>query len=110
MGRKKISRRQGFSFNDIPRRSLRPGAKASPGDSAGRLKDRDLIFEAFWQSLIDRDIDSFKEILRNHLEAVNKRAFARRSKTSRRTLHRILAPGGNPTLKSISNIIHALYG
>ena len=75
-----------------------------------RLQDQELVFRAFWQCLIDKDIESFKEILRGHLDAVNKGSLAKRSKTSRRTLHRILSPEGNPTLKSISNVIHALYG
>lgn len=97
-------------MGNIPVRKLRPQAKVYRATSARRLKDQELVFRAFWECLVEQDIDSFKEILRSHLEAVNKRQFAKKSRTSRRTLHRILSPEGNPTLKNISSIIHALYG
>jgi DNA-binding phage protein len=110
MPKKTTSKKRNFSLSDIPVRKLRTGAKVCRVSSASRLKDSELVFRAFWQCLVEQDIESFKEILRNHLEAVNKQQFAKRSKTSRRTLHRILSPEGNPTLKNISSIIHALYG
>lgn len=104
------SKKQKFSLNDIPLRKLKPGAKVHKVSSANRLKDQELVFKAFWQCLVEEDIESFKEILRTHLEAVHKGQLAKKSKTSRRTLHRILSPEGNPTLKNISSVIHALYG
>jgi DNA-binding phage protein len=99
-----------LSLNDIPIRRLKTGARTVKTSSAKRLQDQELVFRAFWRCLIDKDIESFKEILRSNLDAVNKGSLAKKSKTSRRTLHRILSPEGNPTLKSISNVIHALYG
>ncbi len=110
MTKKMTSRKQEFSLSDIPVRKLKPGAKVRKASSTTRLKDQELVFKAFWQCLVEQDIESFKEILRGHLEAVNKQQLAKQSKTSRRTLHRILSPEGNPTLKNISNVIHALYG
>jgi DNA-binding phage protein len=110
MPRKMTLRKRGFSLSNIPVRRLNPRAKVTRVSSASRLKDQELVFQAFWQCLVEQDIESFKEILRGHLEAVNKGQLAKKSKTSRRTLHRILSPQGNPTLKNISNLIHALYG
>lgn len=110
MTKKMTLKKRGFSFNDIPTRSLKPGVKIKRVSSARRLKNEELVFKAFWQCMVDKDISSFKEILRSHLEAVNKEQFAKISRTSKRTLHRILSPDGNPTLKNISNVIHALYG
>ena len=110
MTKRMTSKKREFSLNDTPIRKLKPGAKVCKVTSANRLKDQDLAFQAFWQCLVEQDTESFKEILRSHLEAVNKEQFAKRSKTSRRTLHRILSPEGNPTLKNISSVIHALYG
>lgn len=110
MLKKMTSKKQEFSFNDTPVRKLKQKAKVTRVSSANRLKDQELVFQAFWQCLVERDIESFKEILRGHLETVNKGRLAKKAKTSRRTLHRILSPQGNPTLKSISNLIHALYG
>ena len=110
MTKRMTSKKREFSLNDTPIRSLKTGAKTHKVSSAKRLKDKELVFHAFWQCLVEKDIESFKEILRRHLEAVNKGQLSKKSKTSRRTLHRILSPEGNPTLKNISNIIHALYG
>jgi DNA-binding phage protein len=110
MPKKATSKKRELSLSDIPIRRLKAGAGTVKTSSAKRLQDQELVFRAFWQCLVDKDIDSFKEILRGHLDAVSKESLAKRSKTSRRTLHRILSPEGNPTLKSISNVIHALYG
>ncbi len=110
MSKRTTSKKKEFSLRDIPIRKLKAGAKIHKVSSAKRLKDQKLVFLAFWQCLVEQDIESFKEILRAHLEAVNKEQFAKKSKTSRRTLHRILSPEGNPTLKNISSVLHALYG
>ena len=110
MTKKMTSKKREFSLNDIPVRKLKSDAKVHKVSSASRLKDQELAFKAFWQCLVEQDIESFKEVLRGHLEAINKEKFARKSKTSKRTLHRILSPEGNPTLKKISSVIHALYG
>jgi DNA-binding phage protein len=110
MPKKATSKKRELSLNDIPMRRLKPAASVVKANSSRRLQDQELVFRAFWQCLVEQDIESFKEILRGHLDAVNKKKFAGKSQTSRRTLHRILSPEGNPTLKSISNVIHALYG
>lgn len=110
MARKRIPRKRGFSLKDTPIRKLDSKAKVFRVRSASRLVDQELVFRAFWRRLVEQDLESFKEVLRAHLEAVNKGRLAKRSRTSRRTLYRLLSPQGNPALKSISNVIHALYG
>jgi DNA-binding phage protein len=110
MTRKTISKERSFSFSDMPVLKLRREAKVKVIGSAARLKDQELVFNALWQCLVDQDIESFKDVLRGHLEAVNKQKLSKKAKTSRRTLHRILSAEGNPTLKSISKIISAMYG
>lgn len=110
MTKRMTLREREFSLSDTPVRSLKVGARVKRVRAASRLKDEELVFRAFWQCLVEKDLESFKEILRSHLEATNKKEFAKLSKTSRRTLHRILSPAGNPTLRNISNVIHALYG
>jgi DNA-binding phage protein len=110
MTKKVTLRKRAFSLSDIPQRKLRAGVKAIRVNSAARLKDQELIFRALWECLVEEDLESFKEVLRGHLDVVNKQQLAQRSKTSRRTLHRILSPEGNPTLKNISSVLHALYG
>ncbi len=110
MTKRKTSKKREFSLSDTPQRRLKAGSKTIRVNSAARLRDQELIFRALWECLVEEDIESFKEVLRGHLDAVNKQQLVKRSKTSRRTLYRILSPEGNPTLKSISSVIHALYG
>jgi DNA-binding phage protein len=109
MTKKTTSKKRDFYLSNIPTRRLRSTAKVRRVNSTKRLQDQDLIFRALWQCLIEQDLESFKDILRGHVDAVNKGQLAKRSKTSLRTLHRILSPEGNPTLRNISNVLHALY-
>jgi probable addiction module antidote protein len=104
------SKKLGFCLNDIPQRKLKADADVLSVSSAARLRDQQLIFKALWQCLVEQDIEAFKEVLRGHIEAVNKKELAKRSKTSRRTIYRVLSREGNPTLKSVAKVIHALYG
>ncbi len=98
----------------LPKNTPPTKGKSSEGlisiNPAKRLKDKDLIFKALWQCLIENDVESFKDILRGHLEALSKERLAEKSSTSRRTIYRILSPEGNPTLKNISKVLNALYG
>ena len=110
MTRRTTSKKRSFSFSDMPVLKLRHDAKLKTVSSAARLKEQELVFNALWQCLVDQDIESFKDVLRGHLDAVNKQKLSKKAKTSRRTLHRLLSPEGNPTLKSISKVISAMYG
>ena len=110
MTKKATSIKRNFSLKDIPQRRLKADADVISVSSAKRLLDQELIFKALWQCLVEQDVEAFKDVLRGHLEAVNKKELAKRSRTSRRTLHRILSKEGNPTLESVSKVIHALYG
>ena len=109
MTKKATSKKRKFSLSDIPLRRIKAGVRTQRVSSASRLKEQELIFRALWQCLVEQDIASVKEVLRGHLEALNKQQLAKKSKISRRTIHRILSSEGNPTLKSISQVIHAMY-
>jgi len=58
--------------------------------------------------LTENDVEGFKEILKAHLETLNKEEIIKETGLSRRTLFRMLSPDGNPTLKNISAIINKL--
>ena len=73
-----------------------------------RLQKPEVIAHALWQCLVENDIDAFKEILRSHLEVVNKDTLAKKAGIPRRTLFRMLSPEGNPTLENLGKIIHHL--
>lgn len=82
----------------LPIHKLKDGSIVSTTRADQKLKNKEFIFEALWQSLIDHDLNAFREILSTHLEVVNKAKIAKKAKISRRTLHRMLAKNGNPTL------------
>ena len=64
MTKKVTSKKRKFSLSDIPTRKLRAGTKVQKVNSAARLREQELVFRAFWQRLVEQDIESFKDILR----------------------------------------------
>ena len=73
-----------------------------------RLQKREVVAQALWECLVENDIETFKEILRSHLEVANKDELAQKAGIPRRTLFRMLSPEGNPTLENLGKIIHQL--
>lgn len=108
MARKRTSRKHGFSFDAIPSRRLKRGARGSDYDPKAALLDRKFIIESLTEALVDGDPEAFKEILAAHLEVVQKESFYEKAGLSRRTLYRMLAPGGNPTLENIARVVKAI--
>jgi probable addiction module antidote protein len=108
MAKGKILKEQKLSLNNIPKRKLK--TKALTISSARRLSDKNFIFEALWECLITEDLDSFKEILKSHIDAIGMTELSKTARTSKRTMYRTLSADGNPTLKSISKILNALWG
>ncbi len=72
------------------------------------MRDRKFIIRALTDALIEGDAQAFKEILAAHLEVVQKESFYRDAGLSRRTLYRMLAPSGNPTLGNIARVVKAI--
>ena len=110
MAKKEILKERKSYSKDIPTRKLKSKAKVTKVSSANRLADKNLIFESLWECLIDQDLDAFKDILKTHIDAVGMTELSKKTKTSKRTMYRTLSEDGNPTLKSISQILSALYG
>ncbi len=108
MVKKKTSRKRRFSFDAMPSRKLKHGAPVTDHDPKAGLADRKFIIESLTEALVDGDAQAFKEILAAHLEVVQKESFYERAGLSRRTLYRMLAPGGNPTLENIARVVKAI--
>lgn len=92
----------------MPSRRVRRGTPVADHDPKAALRDRKLIIRALTEALTDGDAQAFKEILAGHLEAVQKESFYQEAGLSRRTLYRMLAPGGNPTLENIARVVKAI--
>ncbi len=108
MPKKKISKKHGFSLNDMPTVNLKNRRGILEFDPDIRLQKPEIIARALWECLVENDIEAFKEILRSHLEVVNKDTLAKKAGIPRRTLFRMLSPEGNPTLENLGKIIHQL--
>jgi len=92
----------------MPIVKLKKKQKLKKFNATKRMQDKDYISDALWECLVASDVDGFKEIMRTHLELVNKDEFAKEIGVSRRTLFRMLSEEGNPTLENISKLVHKL--
>jgi probable addiction module antidote protein len=107
MSKKKTLKKQEFSLNDMPELKLKNNKEVIKVDTK-KIKNKSFISKALWQCMIDNDVESFKEILKAHLEMTNKVQLAEETGISRRTLYRMLSPEGNPSLENVTKIIHKL--
>ena len=92
----------------MPSRRLKSSAPVTDYDPKATLRDRKLVIESLTEALTDGDAQAFKEILAAHLEVVHKESFYQEAGLSRRTLYRMLAPRGNPTLENIARVVKAI--
>ena len=92
----------------MPSRKLKRGAHVTDHDPKVALRDRKLVIASLAEALTDGDAQAFKEILAAHLEVVQKESFYEEAGLSRRTLYRMLAPSGNPTLENIARVVKAI--
>lgn len=110
-GRAKSSRKsksKGFDIHQMDAVTLKKGLKFETHDPKKALSDLNLISAALIESLMDGDVEAFKEILTAHLNTMKKDALAKSSGVSLRTIFRMLEPGSNPTLNNLAKVFHAL--
>ena len=108
MIKKRISKKREHSLNDMPTLRAKNKNKLKFFNASKRIKNKKYISKALWECLLANDTEGFKEILRAHLQLINKDEFAKQSGISRRTLFRMLSEEGNPNLENISKIIHKI--
>lgn len=107
---KKITSSRSFDLKTLQEVKLKPGASAKLEDHNPdeRLRDVKLVQRALLEALLDGDHETFKAVLRAHLETVNKDELSGRSGVARSTLFRMLAPSSNPTLKNVARVCRML--
>jgi DNA-binding phage protein len=108
MNKKKTSKKPEFSLKNIPSTKLKEGITFQKHNALTNMVNKQFVAQALWECLVQNDTQGFKEILKTHLELINKERFSEKSGLSRRTLFRILSPEGNPTLENLGKIIHEL--
>ncbi len=108
MNKRKISKKQKFSLEDMPKLRLKTMKGLTRYSAVEKMRDKKFIARALLDCLVHDDVEAFKEILIGHLHFTNKAQFSKKSGISQRTLFRMLSPEGNPTLANVSRIIHLL--
>lgn len=108
MHRKKTSKKQEFSLKDMSAIEVKKLTGLSKFNAKKYLDKKEWLAKALWQCLVEGDIGSFKDIIRDSIEVINKDKLAEETGISRRTLYRMLSPEGNPTIDNVSKIINKL--
>ena len=105
MTKKKILKKQKFSFQDIPKYNVPNKKSLTVFNPEEFFKDDKEVGHILLQCLRENDTEAFMEILDSYL-SVNRTHLAEASKLSRSTISLALASKGNPTLKTLAKIIH----
>ena len=108
MSKRKALKKPSYSLKDMPTLKAKGKTKFTEFKAGKRIKNKKYISKALLECLAVNDTEGFKEILRAHLELVNKEEFAKNAGVSKRSLFRVLSKNGNPTLNNISKIIFQL--
>lgn len=77
-------------------------------DPTEKLADPDFMVKALVECLFEGDEAAFKEILKDHFEAVNTTKALKRAKLSQRTFFEAVSKKGNPSLRTILKMIGAI--
>lgn len=105
MNKKKTSKKPDFSLADIPKFNVPDEHKFAEFRPEEFFKNKRKVAEALLQCLIENDTESYMEILDSYLR-VNRTQVAKSAELSRSTVSSAFSKRGNPTLKTIAQIVH----
>ncbi len=83
-------------------------AKLETYSPTENLADPNFMFEAVIECLVENDLETLKELIRAHYEAINITQALKRVKLSQRTFFEAVSPKGNPSLKTFGKLIHGI--
>ena len=101
MAKKGISSARG-KYWDGKMLKLSPNTRSRPYDPTITLRDPKFIQEAIYQALADGDFPAVVEIYRAHLRVLNRTHAAKSLNVSRQSVHKMLKPEGNPSLRTFT--------
>lgn len=76
-------------------------------DPTAALLDEARISKAIWECLKDGDSEGVVEIIKIHLEAINKTKLAEQAQISKTTMYHALR-SKNPTIKTLAKLINGV--
>lgn len=77
-------------------------------DPAAKLRDKDFIAIALFQALSDGDGEAALEIIIAYVKATRKLDIAKDENMALSTVYHALSEKGNPTLKTVAKVLHAV--
>lgn len=84
---------------------LKPNADIIECSATERLLDEQFIAQAVWECLKNNDPEGVMEVIKAHLEIVNKVKAAQETALSRATMYNALK-GKNPTIKTLAKLVN----
>lgn len=106
MGKVKISKKPKISLVKSPKFvTLKAGVKSQKWSPTEELLRQDELAKSLFFALKEEDLNSFKEILKAHLEAKIKSHTAKVHGLAERTMYESLSETGNPSLKTLAKIV-----
>lgn len=79
-------------------------------DYTSSLRDPKEVIAALVECMVEKDIDSFREIVVAHLNTVSKSKFSKETKIGRRTIYDLMDESKpfNPSLTTVSSIFKSI--
>lgn len=105
MRKKKISKKQKFSFKDMEETRIVNKKGITKWDPENSFMDSQKVGAALLECLIENDTETFIEILDSYLR-INKLQVAKKARMARSTVQLAFSKSGNPTLKTLAKIVH----
>ena len=107
MAKVEISRKRDKSWSGKPLK-LRPDHTTTVYDPTVTLRDPAFIKKAMLEALAEGDFNDVVDIYRSHLRVLNRSRSAKILKVSRQSIHKMLKPGGTPSLRTFTTFMKFL--
>lgn len=108
MTKRKISKKPEECFEDIPIVVPAKDVKVKRFDPESKLRDKNFVASALFEALSDGDEEAALEIIIAYVKAMKKTEIAKHEEMAASTVYHALSPKGNPTLRTIAKVLHAV--
>jgi len=109
MAKTKTSKKpKAFSIDKMHPAKIKAGVKTMTHDPDKNLRDPNFIKAAIFDALWEGDIESMKEIIKAHYEAVDLQETLARVDLKKRTFYEALSEKGNPRVETLAKILSGL--
>lgn len=94
-------------MSDMPILTSKRGVKTKKFDPSKKLRDPNFVAKAFFQALLDNDVDAALDAISGYLMAIRKTEIAKEGGMATSTVYYALSRGANPTLRTLAKLLHA---